>query len=75
MGADLKRDLQLASATQNLKISPDEIAPQSHEELAMKPKKAPNGPRVIRTEHPTVKASALPTQVAETKNDIPQICR
>src|SRR5258706_4788794 len=73
MGEDLKRDLQLASVTQNLKISPDEISPKSHQELAVKPKKAPNGPKVIRTEHPTVKASAIPTQVAEVKTEIPQM--
>lgn len=73
MGDDLKRDLQLASATQTLKISPDEIAPKSHQELALKPKKAPNGPKVIRTEHPTVKASAIPTEVAEAKSEIPQM--
>jgi hypothetical protein len=73
MGQDLKRDLQLATATQNLKISPDEIAPKSHQELAAKPKKAPNGPKVVRSEHPTVKASALPTEVAEIKTEIPQM--
>jgi hypothetical protein len=73
MGEDLKRDLQMASATQNLKISPDEISPKSHQELAVKPKKAPDGPKVIRTEHPTVKASAIPMQVAEIKTQIPQM--
>jgi hypothetical protein len=73
MGEDLKRDLQLASVTQNLKISPDEVAPKSHQELAVKPKKAPNGPKVIRTEHPTVKASTIPAQVAEIKSEIPQM--
>ena len=73
MGEDLKRDLQLASVTQNLKISPDEVSPKSHQELAVKPKKAPNGPKVIRTEHPTVKASAIPTQVAEIKTEMPEM--
>lgn len=73
MREDLKRDLQLASATQNLKISPDEISPKSHQEFAVKPKKAPEGPKVIRTEHPTVKASAIPMQVAEIKSQIPQM--
>ena len=57
MTEDLKRDLQLASATQNIQISPDEIAPKSQQELAVRPKKAPNGPKVVRTEKPTVKAS------------------
>jgi hypothetical protein len=73
MGDDLKRDLQLASATQTLKISPDEIAPKSHQELAVKPKKAPNGPKVVRTSHPTVKASATPVQAAEVKTEMPQM--
>ena len=73
MSDDLKRDLQLASATQNLHISPDEIAPQSHQELALKPKKAPDGPKVIRSEHPTVKASATPVDAAPIKADVPQV--
>ena len=73
MTEDLKRDLKLASVTQNLQISPDEVAPKSHQEMAVKPKKAPDGPKVVRTEHPTVKASATPTQVAEIKTDIPQV--
>lgn len=73
MTDDLKRDLQLASATQNIQISPDEVTPKSHQELALKPKKAPNGPKVIRTEHPTVKASATPAQAAEIKTNIPQV--
>ena len=73
MTDDLKRDLQLASHTRDIQISPDEISPKSHQELAMKPKKAPDGPKVIRSEHPTVKASAVPTQVAEIKTDVPQV--
>src|SRR5947209_10401857 len=73
MNEDLKRDLQLASHTRDIQISPDEVAPKSHQELAVKPKKAPNGPKVIRTEHPTVKASATPVQAAEIKADIPQV--
>jgi len=73
MTDDLKRDLQLASATQNIQISPDEVTPKSHQELALKPKKAPNGPKVIRTEHPTVKASATPAQAAEIRTNIPQV--
>ncbi|HEX4684904.1 MAG TPA: hypothetical protein VH277_19450, partial [Gemmatimonadaceae bacterium] len=56
MSADLKRDLQLAQATQNMRINPDEISPQSQQQLALRPKQAPNGPKVIRTEHPRVKA-------------------
>lgn len=73
MNADLKRDLQLASHTRDIQISPDEIAPKSHQELALKTKKAPDGPKVIRTEHPKVKASATPVQAAEIKTDIPQV--
>jgi hypothetical protein len=73
MSDDLKRDLKLASQTQNLQISPDEVAPQSHQELALKPKRAPNGPKVVRTDHPTVKASARPVETAEIKTDVPQV--
>jgi hypothetical protein len=73
MSDDLKRDLQLASATQNLHISPDEIAPQSHQELALKPKKAPQGPKVVRSERPTVKASVNPVDAAPIKAEVPQV--
>ncbi|HEY9225153.1 MAG TPA: hypothetical protein VIP11_00815 [Gemmatimonadaceae bacterium] len=73
MGEDLKRDLQLASATQNIKISADEIAPRAQKELALTPKAAPKGPKVIRSEKPTVKASTTPVQVAQIKTEIPQI--
>jgi hypothetical protein len=73
MGDDLKRDLQLASQAQRIQISPDEIAPKSHQDLAMKPKKAPEGPKVIRTEKPTIKASAMPVQAAEIAADVPQV--
>jgi hypothetical protein len=73
MSADLKRDLQLAQTTQNMQINPAEITPDSKQDLALRPKKAPNGPKVIRTQHPTVKASAIPSQVAEIKTDIPQV--
>jgi len=73
MSADLKRDLQLASASQNLRINPDEVAPKSKQELALKPKAAPSGPKAIRTNHPKVKASPKPQEVAEIKTDIPQV--
>ncbi len=73
MADDLKRDLQLASTTQNIQISPDEVAPQSKQELAVRPKRAPNGHKVIRTEHPTIKASAKPAEVAEIKTNVPQV--
>jgi hypothetical protein len=72
MNADLQRDLQLAAANQNIRINPDEISPSSKQELALAPKKAPQGNKVIRTEHPTVKASATPAQVAEIKTELPQ---
>ena len=73
MTDDLKRDLQLASHTRDIQISPDEVTPKAHQELAVRPKKAPDGPKVIRTEHPTVKASSVPTEVAEIKADVPQV--
>jgi hypothetical protein len=73
MGDDLKRDLQLASAMKDIRISPDEVAPKAHQDLALKPKRAPQGPKVVRTERPTVKASATPVEAAEIKTDIPQI--
>ncbi len=73
MNDDLKRDLKLASQTQSLQINPDEIAPKSQQELAVRPKAAPNGSKVIRSEHPTVKASARPSEIAEIKTDIPQV--
>lgn len=73
MSDDLKRDLQLASHTQNIQISPDEVAPQSRQELALKPKHAPTGPKVIRSQHPTIKASATPVEAAEAPTDVPQV--
>jgi len=73
MSDDLKRDLQLASATKDIAISPDEVAPKATKELALKPKRAPDGNKVIRSEKPTLKASALPVQAAEIKADIPDV--
>jgi hypothetical protein len=73
MTDDLKKDLQLASHTRDIQISPDEISPKSQQELALKPKKAPNAPKVIRTEHPTVKASATEAEAAEVASNIPQV--
>lgn len=73
MTDDLKRDLQLASTVHDIRISPDEVAPKSQQELAVRPKKAPNGPKVIRTEKPTVKASATPVEVAEIKSEMPDV--
>src|SRR6185437_6614079 len=48
MSADLRRDLQLASATPDIQISPDEVAPQAHKPVALRTKRAPDGPKVIR---------------------------
>jgi hypothetical protein len=73
MSDDLKRDLKLASVSQNIQISPDEVTPLSNKEIALRPKRAPDGPKVIRAHHPTVKASAAPVQVAEIKADVPQV--
>jgi len=68
---DLKRDLQLATQSQAIQISPDEISPRSHQEMAVRPKKAPDGPRTIRSEHPTRMASATPVEAAEIKTQLP----
>ena len=73
MTDDLKKDLQLASHTRDIQISPDEVAPKAHQDLAMRPKKAPEGKKVIRSEKPTVKASVTPTEVAEIKTEVPQV--
>lgn len=72
MNADLKRDIQLASATQSLAINPDEVTPASKPAPAPRMKKAPQAPKVVRDEHPTEMASAAPEQVAEVKQDAPQ---
>lgn len=73
MSVDLKRDLQLAAATQAISINPDEISPVSKNDIALRPRKAPDGPKVIRSEHPTVKASAKPVEAAEVKTEMPQV--
>ena len=73
MSEDLKRDLQAASATKDLAISPDEVAPKAHQELALKPKRSPQGPKVIRTDKPTVMASKAPVEAAEMPTEIPQV--
>ncbi len=73
MTDDLKKDLQLASHTQDIRISPDEVSPQSKEAISLKLKKASDGKKVIRSEHPTVKASTTPTDIAEIKTEIPQV--
>ena len=68
---ELKRDLQLATQSQAIQISPDEISPRSHQEMALKPKKAPDGPRTIRSDHPTRKASVTPVEQADVKSELP----
>jgi hypothetical protein len=71
LNEDLKRDLQLATQSQAIQISPDEISPRSHQEMALKPKKAPDGPKNIRSDHPTRKASTTPVQEAAVKTELP----
>ena len=73
MSDDLKRDLKLASQTQSMQINPDEVSPQSRQELAVKPKRAPTGPKVIRSDHPTVKASARMVEAAQIPSEVPQV--
>lgn len=73
MSADLKRDLKLASATQDIRINPDEVTPSAKQELSLKPKKAPEGKKVVRAEHPTVMASTTPVEQAEVKTDVPDV--
>jgi hypothetical protein len=73
MSADLKRDLQLASVTRDIRINPDEVTQTSRPDVALKSKRAPQGPKVIRSQRPTVKASATPVEVAEAPAEIPQV--
>jgi hypothetical protein len=73
MNDDLKQDLKLASQTQSMKINPDEVSPESRQVAVVRPKAAVSGPRVIRTSHPTVKASAAPSEVAEIEANVPQV--
>lgn len=73
MSDDLRRDLQLAGQQPQIQISPDEISPQSHKAVAMKPVAAPHGPTLVRSKHPTIKAAPKPTVVADAPKDIPQV--
>jgi hypothetical protein len=73
MSDDLKQDLKLASVTQDIRINPDEIAPASKPVVATKPKKAPSGPKVVRSKAPTVLASATPVEEAPVESDVPDI--
>jgi len=73
MSDDLKRDLRLATTQPPvIQVNADELGPQSHKEVALKLKKAP-GPKVMRSSHPTVKASQTPREVAEVKADMPAV--
>lgn len=73
MSDDLKRDLKLASTTQDIRINPDEITEAAKPTVALKPKKAPTGPRVVRSAQPTVMASAAPVEAAEIKSEVPDV--
>jgi len=73
MSDGLKADLKLASTTQDIRINPDEVAPTSKPLPAPKVKKAPSGPKVVRSEKPTVMASAAPVEAAEIKADVPDV--
>jgi len=73
MSDDLKNDLKLASTTQDIRINPDEITPAAKPEVALKVKKAPSGPRVVRTQKPTVMASAKPVEEAEIPSEVPDV--
>lgn len=79
MNDDLRRDLKLAtsadlgmSATSSLHISPDELGPQSKPVTSVKRTPKP-GPKVIRSSHPTVKASRKPVEVAEVPESAPPV--
>ena len=61
----------MATQSQAIQIIPDEISQRSQQEKAIRPKKAPDGPRTIRSEHPTRKASATPVEAAEIKTQLP----
>lgn len=73
MSDDLKRDLKLASTTQDIRINPDEVTPSAKPEVALKVKKAPTGPKVVRSHKPTVLASATPVEQAEVTEAVPDV--
>ena len=74
MSDDLKQDLKLATAQPTtVQIAADELAPQAQRELAVKPKKNPAGPKVVRSRKPTVKASPAPVEVAEVEQNVPEV--
>jgi hypothetical protein len=73
MSDDLKRDLKLASTTQDIRINPDEIAPTAKPAAAPKVRKATSGPKVVRSRKPTVLASAAPVEAADVATDVPDV--
>lgn len=73
MSDDLKNDLKLASITQDIRINPDEITPAAKPQPAVKVKRAPSGPKVVRTKTPTVLASAAPVEEAEVPTEVPDV--
>ena len=73
MSADLKADLKLASTTQDIRINPDELTPTSKPAPATRVRKAASGPKVVRSQKPTVLASATPTEEAEVPTEIPEV--
>jgi hypothetical protein len=73
MSADLKADLKLASTTQDIRINPDELTPTSKPAPATRVRKAASGPKVVRTEKPTVLASATPTEEADIPTEVPDV--
>src|SRR5438105_7819221 len=66
VSADIQRDLKLASTApaQGMRINTDELGKASQTDPSVKLKKA-SGPKVIRTEKPTVKASARQVAAAD----------
>jgi hypothetical protein len=74
MSDDLKKDLQLATSQQTMvQIAADELAPKAQKELAVRPKRNPSGPKVVRTKTPTVKAAPQPVEVAQVEAEVPQV--
>ena len=73
MSDDLKNDLKLASATQDIRINPDEVTPTAKPEVALKVKQAPSGPKVVRSRKPQVLASATPVEQAEVPAEVPDV--
>jgi hypothetical protein len=73
MSDDLKRDLKLASTTQDIRIDPDEINSESKTQAALTLKKATIVPKLVRSEKPKVLASTALTEAPAIKTDIPDV--